>query len=101
MEAVRTSETSVYSNETTRCYIQESSHVHTRSRENLISHKTIFIYDAVSTGEVKSYQKNFTFEGMDRKKTKLRSYAHSGNTLHYADKHILQQSKQMFSSLIT
>jgi hypothetical protein len=28
MEAVRTSETSVYSNETTRCYITESSNLH-------------------------------------------------------------------------
>jgi len=34
MEAVRTSETSVYS-ETTRHYIPEGSHLHTRSRESL------------------------------------------------------------------
>jgi hypothetical protein len=40
MEAVRTSETSVYS-ETTRCYIPERSHLHTRRRENLKSHKYI------------------------------------------------------------
>jgi hypothetical protein len=38
MEAVRTSETSVHSNETTRRYIPEDSILHTR-RENLKSHK--------------------------------------------------------------
>jgi hypothetical protein len=38
MEAVRTSKTSVYLNETTRRYILESSHLHTRRRENLKSH---------------------------------------------------------------
>jgi hypothetical protein len=36
MEAVRTSETSVYS-ETTRRYIPEGSNLHTRRRENLKS----------------------------------------------------------------
>jgi len=39
MEAVRTSETSVHSNETTRLYISEDSKLHTRRRENLKSHK--------------------------------------------------------------
>jgi hypothetical protein len=38
IEAVRTSETSVYFNETTRRYIIESCHLHTRRRENLKSH---------------------------------------------------------------
>jgi hypothetical protein len=38
MEAVRISATSVYSNETTRRYIPESSNLHTRHRENLKSH---------------------------------------------------------------
>jgi hypothetical protein len=38
MEAVRTSETSVYLNETTRRYIPEDSKLHTRRRENLKSH---------------------------------------------------------------
>jgi hypothetical protein len=37
MEAVRTSGTSVYSNETTRRDIPESSHLHTGRRENLKS----------------------------------------------------------------
>jgi hypothetical protein len=37
MEAVRTSETSVYSKETTRRYIPEGSKLHTRRRENLKS----------------------------------------------------------------
>jgi hypothetical protein len=41
MEAVRTSETSVYSNETTRRCIPESCHLHTRRRENLKSRKTV------------------------------------------------------------
>jgi hypothetical protein len=40
MKAVRTSETSVYS-ETTRRYIPEGSHVHARRRENLKSHKIV------------------------------------------------------------
>jgi hypothetical protein len=38
MEAVRTSETSVYSNQTTRRYIPEGSNLYIRSRENLKSH---------------------------------------------------------------
>jgi hypothetical protein len=37
MEVVRTSETWVYFNETTLCYIPESCHFHTRRRENLKS----------------------------------------------------------------
>jgi hypothetical protein len=40
MEAVRTSETWVYSNETTQRYIPEGSNHHTRRRKNLKSHKT-------------------------------------------------------------
>jgi hypothetical protein len=39
---VRTFETSVYFNETTRCYIPKSSNLHTRSRENLKSHTISF-----------------------------------------------------------
>jgi hypothetical protein len=39
MEAVRTSETSVYFNETTQRCIQEGYLPHTRCRENLKSHK--------------------------------------------------------------
>jgi hypothetical protein len=35
--AVRTSDTSVYSNKTTRHYIPECSHLHTRRRENMKS----------------------------------------------------------------
>jgi hypothetical protein len=35
MEAVRTSETSVYTKETTRRYVSEGFHLDTRSRENL------------------------------------------------------------------
>jgi hypothetical protein len=43
MEAVRASETSVYSNETTRRYIPEGSNLHTRRRENPKSHTLICI----------------------------------------------------------
>jgi hypothetical protein len=35
MEPVRSSETSVYLNETTRRYIPDDYHLHTRRRENL------------------------------------------------------------------
>jgi hypothetical protein len=41
MQAVRASETSVYSNETTRRYVHEGSHLHTRRLENLKSHTNI------------------------------------------------------------
>jgi hypothetical protein len=39
MEAVCTTERSVYFNQTTRRYIPEDYHLHTRRRENLKSHK--------------------------------------------------------------
>jgi hypothetical protein len=39
MEAVQTSETPVYFNETAQRYIPESCHLHTRSREKLKSHE--------------------------------------------------------------
>jgi hypothetical protein len=39
MEAVHTSETSVFFNETKWCYIQESCHLHTHRCENLKSHE--------------------------------------------------------------
>jgi hypothetical protein len=38
IKTVRGSETSVYFNETTRRYIPEGHHLHTRRRENLKSH---------------------------------------------------------------
>jgi hypothetical protein len=44
MEAVRTSETSVYFIDTIRCNISEDYHLHTRRRENLQSHKFIFCF---------------------------------------------------------
>jgi hypothetical protein len=43
MEAVHTSETSVYSSATTRRYIPEGSHLHTRRRENLKSHILLIV----------------------------------------------------------
>jgi hypothetical protein len=45
MEAARTSETSVYFNETTRLHIPERSNLHTRCRENFKS-QTIFPFVA-------------------------------------------------------
>jgi hypothetical protein len=42
MEAVRTSETSVFFNETARLYIPQGCHVHTRRRENLKSFLLLF-----------------------------------------------------------
>jgi hypothetical protein len=41
MEAVSTSEKSVYTNETTRRYIPEGSNLHPRRRENLKYHMTL------------------------------------------------------------
>jgi hypothetical protein len=38
MKAVRTADTSVYFDETTRRYIPDSCHLYTRRRENLKSH---------------------------------------------------------------
>jgi hypothetical protein len=43
MDAVRTSETSVYCNETTRRSISEGSNVHTRRSENSKSH-SIYLF---------------------------------------------------------
>jgi hypothetical protein len=46
MDAVRTSKTSLYSNESTRRYISEDSNPHTRRPENLKSHiSEIYIID--------------------------------------------------------
>jgi hypothetical protein len=52
MEAVPTSETSVYF-ETTRRYIPEDCHFHTRRRENLKSHILLVVYidNAVSCSD--------------------------------------------------
>jgi hypothetical protein len=44
MEAVRTSETSVYFNETTRLFIPEGCHLHTRRLENLKSHTAVSMF---------------------------------------------------------
>jgi energy-coupling factor transporter transmembrane protein EcfT len=43
MQAVRTSETSVYYNATTRCYNPEDSKLHTRHRENMKSQILLLI----------------------------------------------------------
>jgi hypothetical protein len=74
MEAVRTSETSVYSNETTRRYIPEDSNLHTRHRKDLKSH--IFVYslfnDALSVSNtiqrrMKDYEYMINSKGCGRK----------------------------------
>jgi len=44
MEAIGASETSVYSHETTRHYTPVGSHLHTRHRENLKSHRINYNY---------------------------------------------------------
>jgi hypothetical protein len=44
MEAVRISESSVYSNETTRRYMTQGSSLHTRRREILKSHKNYTVH---------------------------------------------------------
>jgi hypothetical protein len=44
IQAVRISETSVYFNVTTRCYITESCHLHTRRHEKLKSHEDTIWY---------------------------------------------------------
>jgi hypothetical protein len=49
MEAVRTSETSVYSNETTQSYIAEGSLLHTHRRENMKPHRRCFLCHYVGT----------------------------------------------------
>jgi hypothetical protein len=41
MEGVRTHEMSVYFNESTRRYITEDSHLHTRHCENMKSHMSV------------------------------------------------------------
>jgi hypothetical protein len=44
VEAVRTSDTSVCTNETTRRYIPEGCHFRTRRRENLKSYKVLIAF---------------------------------------------------------
>jgi hypothetical protein len=59
MEAVRASETSICSNETTRRYIPEGFNLHTRRRENMKSHFIHFILILISRGiEVSSFPFN-------------------------------------------
>jgi hypothetical protein len=51
-EAVRISETSVYSNETTRRCIPEDYNLYTRRRENLTSHMFRMLLYAHSVGDI-------------------------------------------------
>jgi hypothetical protein len=57
MEAVRTYETSVYSQETTQRYIPESRHLHTFRRENLKFHKRKSIVPYIFTSRLKNEYK--------------------------------------------
>jgi hypothetical protein len=53
MEAVRISETSVYSNKTTRCYVIDGSNLHIRCHENLKSQAQVsFKYQSVQLFDV-------------------------------------------------
>jgi hypothetical protein len=58
IEAIRTSETSVYSNQTTRCHISEGSRLHTRCRENLKSHKVPIVLIDLLTADLYLQQTN-------------------------------------------
>jgi hypothetical protein len=49
MGAVRTSETSLYFNDTTRRYIPQGCHLHTRRHENLKYHKKCFPFLQTNT----------------------------------------------------
>jgi hypothetical protein len=60
MEAVRTSETSVYFNDTTWQYIPEGCHLHTRRRENPNSHAG-YIYLFIFVECVKNTSIKYTF----------------------------------------
>jgi hypothetical protein len=55
MEAVRTSEMSVYSNESTRIYIPEYSKLPIRRRENLKSHIIVSYLGCLSELQLISY----------------------------------------------
>jgi hypothetical protein len=60
MEAVRTSETSVHFNVTTRRYIPEDSKLHTRRRENLKSHIETWPLNRTLPEIKPTFQYNFT-----------------------------------------
>jgi hypothetical protein len=60
MEAVRTSETSVNTNFTTRRYITEDSKLHTRRRENLKSH--ILLHVKITNTAKKQKQLNYVWK---------------------------------------
>jgi hypothetical protein len=51
MEAMRTSETSVYPNETIWRYIPKGSNLHTRRHENLKSHSVVSERSALISGK--------------------------------------------------
>jgi hypothetical protein len=61
MEAVYTSETSVYVNETTRRYIPQSCHLHTRGSENLKSHRVLLLLALVIHSFTGAYSPGWTF----------------------------------------
>jgi hypothetical protein len=55
MEAVRTSETSLYIEFGTRQYIPEDSELHTRRRENLKSHIRANVYSHFSDSDLANF----------------------------------------------
>jgi hypothetical protein len=61
IEAVRTSETSVNLNVTTRRYIPEGSNLHTRRRENLKSHTSYMLHKEDAIHENKNTRLLLTF----------------------------------------
>jgi hypothetical protein len=59
MEAVRTSKTLVYLDETTRRYISEGCHLHTRRRENLKSHPPAMLICKLLGTKITAIIRNF------------------------------------------
>jgi hypothetical protein len=73
MGALRTSETSVHSNETTRRCIPEDSKLHTRLRENLKSHSYNLFARLGSIIELIFGLIDYIFENYDAHKKVLRN----------------------------
>jgi hypothetical protein len=73
MGAVRTSETSVSSSETTRRYIPEGSHPHTRRCDNPKSHIGLLVAKFVTKERERKKRKGSTEEWIERtKKCKIK-----------------------------
>jgi hypothetical protein len=72
IEVLRTSETSIYFNETTRRYIPESCHLHTRRRANLKSEEELECpadsEERSVTAMQRSFRTQFQMESLSRVK---------------------------------